>query len=422
MSPAFDISRVAAHKVRADPTRQRRSALTSRACRTPLADVSIPTQILTYKTRLLPSRGQHDKLRAALDHTRDLYNAALAERIECYRKTGHGRSWQDQCKGLTELRADPAWTGYPVTLQRWPLKQVDLAFAAFFRRVKAKDGKAGFPRFKGRDWFKTFGFSDRGGWAVNGSRLRMKGIGSIRLHLHRPLPSVPIACKVKREGKHWYALLTVEVPVVVGHAGPAVGLDMGITTLAALSTGELIANGRPARKSEREMRLRQRQVARCRRGSKRRRKVKAALNSLHARIVRTRETYLHQISASLARRFSLIAVEDLIIKGLAGGMLAKEVHDVSWGRLVEMLRYKAVRAGGEVIKVDPKYTSQTCPDCGVVKRKELSERVHSCPCGCVLDRDVAAARIILHRAGNRPGTHNVAECGKRAPRKICEAA
>ena len=386
------------------------------------AEDVIATQFLTFKTRLLPSRGQHDKLRAALDQTRDLYNAALAERIDCYRKTGKGRCWADQSKALTELRSDSVWAIYPVALQRWPLKQVDLAFSAFFRRAKARDGNAGFPRFRGREWFKTFGFSDRSGWAVNGSRLRMNGIGSIRLHLHRKLPSAPIACKVKREGKQWYALLTVEVPCASHHVGAAVGIDMGISTLAALSNGELIHNVRAARKAEREMRLRQRQLARCKRGSKRRRKVKARLASLHAKIGRVRETHLHQISVYLSNRFSVIAIEKLNVKGLAGGMLAKEVHDASWSRLIGMLRYKAERAGGELIEVDPRYTSQICPDCGVIKKKELSERVHSCSCGCVLDRDVAAAKVILHRAGNRPGSHNVGECAVRATGKICEAA
>ena len=352
--------------------------------------------------RLLPSRKQHDRLRAALDHTRDLYNAALSERIECYRKTGKGRSWQDQYKGLTELRSDPIWTTYPVTLQRWPLKQVDLAFAAFFRRVKNGAGKAGFPRFRGREWFKTFGFSDRGGWAVRGARLRMKGIGSVRLHVHRPLPSDPISCKVKREGRNWYALLTVEVECDTEHYGPSVGIDLGISTMVALSTGELIANVRPARRAERKMRRRQRQLARCNRGSKRRRKVKARLATLHQRIARTRETYLHQVSADLTRRFGWIAIEKLNVNGLAGGMLAKEVNDVAWGRLIKMLRYKAAKAGGVVIEVDPRFTSQICPECGAIEKKELSQRVHSCPCGCVLDRDVAAAKVILHRAGNGP--------------------
>lgn len=376
---------------------------------------------LTYKFRLLPSPGQHDKLRAALDHTRDLYNAALEERIDCYRKTGKSRGWQDQCKALTELRAEPEWASYSVNMQRWPLKQVDLAFAAFFRRVKADKGRAGFPRFKGHEWFKTFGFSDRAGWVVNGTRLRMKGIGSVRLHLHRPLPSAPIVCKVKREGRNWYALLTVEAACAVEHSGPAVGIDMGIATLAALSTGELIANARPSRRAQREMRRRQRQLSRCKRGSGRRRKVRARLAALHAKIGRTRETHLHQVSASVAAGFGTIVIEKLNVKGLAASALAREVNDVAWGRLILMLRYKAARAGGEVIEVDPNYTSQICPDCGVIKKKELHQRVHRCECGCVLDRDVAAARVILDRAGIGPGGRN-ALAKVHGLGKMCEAA
>lgn len=385
------------------------------------ADPSVATQMLTYKFRLNPSRGQHDKLRSALDHTRELYNAALEERIDCYRKTGNGRSFFDQAKGLTELRSDPAWATYSVAMQRWPLKQVDLAFAAFFRRLKARDGKAGFPRFRGREWFKTFGFTDRDGWAVRGARIRMKGIGSVRLHLHRPLPSEPIACKVKREGERWYALLTVEVLCQTEHSGSSVGIDVGITTLAALSTGELIPNIRSTKLHERELRRRQRHVSRCKRGSNGRRKAKELVASLHAKIARVRETHLHQVSANLTTRFGSIAIEKLNVKGLAGGMLAREVHDVAWGRFIGMLRYKVAKTGGQLIEVDPRYTSQTCPSCSVIKKKELAQRIHRCDCGCVLDRDVAAAKVILLRAGNRPVGRNVL-VKVRGPVKICEAA
>lgn len=398
------------------------SALTFPECDSVSADPNVATQILTYKMRLLPSRGQHDKLRAALDHTRDLYNAALEERIDCYRKTGRGRSWQDQCKGLTELRADPAWTIYSATLQRWPLKRVDLAFAAFYRRVKARSGKAGFPRFRGRARFKTFGFSDRWGWAINGARLRMKGIGSIRVHLHRSFPSPPTTCKIKLEGRHWFALLTVKVPCGVPRGGEAIGMDVGIMTMGALSNGELIPNERPAKRAQREMRCRQRHVRRCKRGSGGYRKAKERVTSLHAKIARSRNNHLHQVSTSLVRRFGMVVIEKLNVKGFAGGMLAREVHDVAWGRFILMLRYKAAKAGGQLVEVDPNYTSQTCPECGTIKKKELSERTHRCPCGCVLDRDVAAARIILLRAGNRPGDHNVARQSQRDPEKIREVA
>lgn len=107
---------------------------------------------------------------------------------------------------------------------------------------------------------------------------------------------------------------------------------------------------------------------------------------------------LHKLSCNFVSRFAGIAVEDLDIRGLARGMLARDVNDAAWAQLIMMLAYKAAKAGSAFIKVDPRGTSQTCPECGTIKRKGLRERTHRCECGCVLDRDVAAARIVHIRA------------------------
>ena len=382
-----------------------------------MADKTIPTQILTYKYRLLPSKGQHARLRAALDHSRDLYNAALEERIDCYRKTGRSRSRFAQMRALTELRADPEWTTYAVAMQRWPLVQVDLAFQAFFRRLKS-GRNPGYPRFKGRGWFKTFGFSHNIGWRVAGGRLILKGIGGIRLHLHRPLPAEPTSCRIKREGRHWFALLTIEAPCAATQHGPSVGIDLGLSSLAALSTGETVTNPRAYKRAQRELRRRQRALARCKRGSKGRRKARDRVAQAHQKIRNTRNTHLHQVSCSLTSRFGAIAIEDLNVKGLARSNFSQSVHDAAWAKLVSMLDYKAAKAGGRVIRVDPKHTSQICPECGVLKPKKLSQRIHKCECGCVMDRDVAAAKVILHRAVVGPGQLNVTGYGERAGGKL----
>lgn len=376
-----------------------------------------PTQRLTYRYRLLPSRRQHERLRGALDHVRDLYNAALAERIDCYRKTGRGRSYYDQSRALTVLRSDPAWALYSSSMQHWPLRQVDFAFKAFFRRVKAGE-KPGYPRFKGRDWFKTFGFAQDDGWRIREGRLIIKGVGAIRLHLDRPLPSAPAACKVKRDGKHWVALLSVEVPCAETHDGPAVGIDLGLSSLAALSTGETFPNPRAYVRAQRELRRRQRALARCKRGSNGRRKARERVAAAHRNVRCVRDTHLNQVSAGITRKHGLIAVENLNVVGLARAQLSKQIHDVAWARFVFMLDYKAAKAGGRVIRVDPRFTSQTCPECGTVKPKTLKQRIHECDCGCVLDRDVAAARVILHRAVVSPGQRNVTGSGERAGGKI----
>ena len=133
----------------------------------------------------------------------------------------------------------------------------------------------------------------------------------------------------------------------------------------------------------------------------------------------TRETHLHQVSADLTRRFDLIAVEKLNTKGMARSRFAKSIHDASWTKLRQMLAYKAEGAGGRLIEVDPRNTTQACSGCGVIVPKGLSDRVHSCPdCGLVLDRDHNAALNILHSGVVARGALNVGQWAERAPGSI----
>jgi Helix-turn-helix domain len=135
--------------------------------------------ILTYRYRLMPSKSQHQALVGLLDAQRVLYNAALEERIDYYRKSGKGVSYIDQCKSLTLCRRDlPEMGALPANLQRWTLKRLDDAFQGFFRRIKARDGKAGFPRFRGKGWWDSFGFAEFSGIRLDGARLRFSGMPS----------------------------------------------------------------------------------------------------------------------------------------------------------------------------------------------------------------------------------------------------
>jgi putative transposase len=143
----------------------------------------------TYKFRLLPTRKQHQALRKICESQRQLYNAALQERIDCYRKTGKSLRYLDQCKALTELRDDPEFSAVPANLQRWTLRRVEEAYQGYFGRVMRGE-KAGFPRFRGIGWWKSFGFNEVGGLRFDGRRIRFKGLpGGLRVHLHRPLPA-----------------------------------------------------------------------------------------------------------------------------------------------------------------------------------------------------------------------------------------
>ncbi len=376
--------------------------------------------LLAFKYRLRPSKRQHAALRDTLESQRQLYNAALEERIGCYRRSGKGRSYIDQFRSLTEWRQqDAEAAAVPLKLQRWTLKRLDEAYQAFFRRLKARDGKAGFPRFRGKQRWDSFGFAEFSGIRWDGRRLRWRGMpGGLRVHLHRPLPAGADirSCVFRRDHKGWAVCFQISVPVAETR-GPtrAIGIDLGLKVFAYCSDGATIPAPQIARRAQRQMRLRQRALARCKRGSNRRRKVGAQFARAHAKIANARNTWLHQQSAALVNRADLIAVEKLRIKGLAGGMLAKSVSDAGWGKFIGMLRYKAARAGSHIVEVDPRHTSQECSGCGVLVPKTLAQRTHHCPaCGLVLDRDENAARNILARGVVVAGQRNVARWGERA--------
>jgi putative transposase len=210
--------------------------------------------IVTYRFRLLPTKAQHRALEQTLESQRQLYNAALEERIGAYRKANLTLAYIDQTKGLTEWRrSDAEASAWPVCLQRATLKRLDEAYRGFFRRVK-KGGKVGFPRFRGKGWFDSFGFTQFVGIFLKNGRLRFKGMpGSLRVHWHRDLPAgAPVkTCAFKRDTKGWTVSFAVTIPVAEPRKGDrAVGVDLGTSTFAALSDGGFIPSLRqPARPS-----------------------------------------------------------------------------------------------------------------------------------------------------------------------------
>jgi putative transposase len=381
--------------------------------------------ILTYRYRLLPTKQQHRALEVILESQRQLYNAALEERIDAYRKASVTRTLFDQQKALTEWRhGDPEGSALPLNIQRATLKRLDGAYKAFFRRVKT-GGKPGFPRFRGKGWFDSFGFVEFCGISMRGSRLRFKGMpGELRVHLHRPIPAEAVikSCVFRRDVKGWTVGLAADLskgPLREGER--AVGVDLGIMTFAALSDGAMIPSLRAARLAERRLRTAQRALARKKRGSKGRSKARVGVRRCHAATVRRRANHLHQASARLIRDYDVIAIEALRVKGLARSSLAKDVHDASWAKFISLLRYKAAKAGARLVEVNPRNTTQDCSGCGARVPKELGDRQHECPhCGLSIDRDLNAARNILHRAGVGPGLRNVAGCGMRAGGNLSE--
>lgn len=372
---------------------------------------------LTLKYKLKPSSAQYARLDELLRDQRRLYNAALQERQEAWKKSGVSISKLDQNKSLTQIRQfDPTYADVPVALSRWTITRVDDAMKGFFSRVK-RGQKAGFPRFRSASRWSTIGFVEWSGVRLMADRLRFGGLtGDLRLHMHRPIPEgAAIKCAtLTRQGRFWFVCLVVDVPVTSVHDGSAIGLDVGIEHLVTTSDGVHIPNIRPRRSREQALRRAQRALARCKRGSRRRRQVREKLARLQAAIARQRSTYLHQVSSRLARAHALIAVEDLKLRNMtrsargsvdepgrnvsAKAGLNRALLDAAPGRLIDLLIYKAERAGGRVVHVDPRHTSQDCSACGDRVPKALSVRQHICACGADLHRDHNAAINILARA------------------------
>jgi putative transposase len=354
--------------------------------------------LLSYKFRIEPNRLQATAFDAMLADFCQLYNAALEHRIRAYEK-GVSIKCYDQIVSLPQIRKELPHIGrWSATAEQQVMRKLDKSFKAFFGRIKRGE-KAGFPRFRARDRYHAADFRVGDGLTLRKSgKLGFVGVpGEVKVRWHRKMPSEPASAILSRNAGKWYVIFHVEVAPVERASPDSVGLDMGLTSLVALSTGETVARPNITKRNARKLRRLQRSLSRCKRGSKVRRKRKASVAKLQAHIAASRRDVLHKLSRDIVSRFGLIAVEDLNIKGLASGMLAKHVNDAAWAQLTAML-YKAASAGVEFVKVDPRGTSQTCPECGMIAAKTLAERTHRCDCGCVLDRDVAAAKIVHLRA------------------------
>ena len=384
--------------------------------------------LYSYAYRLYPNRQQTLALERLLELHRELYNAALEERREAWRRSRVSLNYFDQAnqlKAIRTMRPDVAALNYSACQQT--LRRLHKAYQAFFRRVQAGD-TPGYPRFKSRIRFNSVAFVFGDGATRRNGRLTLQGIGAINVKWHRPLPGNAAIKQVivKRQGDTWSAVFQIDVPDPVErpvHSGEAVGLDVGLSHLVALSTGDCVEAPRYFRAAERQLRRQQRRVARRKRYSQGWRKAVSRVARTHTHIANQRRDQAHKLSTWLAMMYSLIAIEALNVQGLARSRLAKSVHDAAWAQLLAMLDYKVAKTGSRVIRVDPRGTSQMCSGCGDAVPKDLGQRTHRCPhCGLELDRDVNAARNILHLALNSLGRSEESVTWAVTPSVLSEAA
>jgi putative transposase len=279
--------------------------------------------------------------------------------------------------------------------------RVDLAFKAFFRRVKAGENP-GYPRFRGFNRYDSFTFP-QSGFNLLEDKLKISKIGSVRIVKHRDIEGTIKTLTIRRANDKWYACFSCEIePEPLPASDKVVGLDVGLASFATFSTGEKIDNPRFFKTDEKKLAKAQRRLSKADKGTPDRKKQHKKVSRIHEKISNKRSDFAHKLSRKIVNRYQVIALEKLDVKSMMsnqtkvfGHKLNKSIGDVAWNQFTQFITYKAACAGRTIVFVNPRNTSKMCSRCRQIVEKTLADRVHRCSCGLVLDRDHNAAINIL---------------------------
>ena len=372
---------------------------------------------LRYRYRIEPTEQQRQALAKAFGCARVVYNDGLRLREDAYKAGLPFISDGDLLRLVTtEAKRSPErrWLAEvsAVVLQQ-SVADLHRAYRNYFRalvEVKAAGapGMANLrvrkPKFKSKHHDQAVRFTANSHFRVlpNG-RLRLPKVGTVRIRWSRPLPAKPssVTITLDRAGRYHasFVVEVAEVPLPIAES--AVGVDLGLSNFAALSTGEKVANPRWLRQRERALRRSQRNMGRKEKGSRNHEKARRKLARQHVKVADARRDFHHQLSTRLVRENQVVAVETLNIAALGRSNLAKSLADAGWGQFTSMLRYKTAMAQRTLVKVDRWYpSSQLCSGCGARSGPKgwtgLQLRAWTCfLCAIVHDRDVNAAKNIL---------------------------
>lgn len=355
---------------------------------------------LAYRYRLYPAKSQEAKLEEWLESLRLLYNFSLAERRDAYKAEDRSVSVYEQKRNLPKLKKKfERYASIHSQVLQDALFRLDKAFKRFF-------AGGGYPRFKAKKRCRSFTYPQSPAFSVleGGKKIRLSGIGNVKLRYHRPLEGKPKTATIIRypSGK-WHVSICCEVADVpaVKPDAPLTGFDLGLTSYLVSSDGTVTQPLRALKKGDKKLKREQRKLSRKKEDSSNRRKQRQRVARVHEKVANRRRDFLHKTSRKLVDCHEGFAFEKLRICNMVRSPhLAKAIADAGWGMFVQLTAYKAERAGKPFILVEPSGTTQECSNCGSVVPKALSERKHSCPfCGLVTDRDHNAAINIQRRAG-----------------------
>lgn len=367
--------------------------------------------------RLYPTKNQTTGLLEWRKLHQLLYNSAVADRKDSYQRVGQSVDYFDQQNALPAFKQ--VWPEYKElgshALQA-TLKRVDFAFQRFFK------GLGGYPRFKSIRHFSGWTYPDRAGWKAhtvgdNGT-LELSNLGCIKMRGKVRQWGMPTTCTILHRHRCWYVSITINCEPVRETGTGAVGLDFGCLTAVTMSEGQPIENPRYLGKTLAKIKQVSKDKRRKRapsfkkkiKASKRWRKAQKRVSKLTRKVSSQRQDWAHKVAAQIVSCNSMVATEKLNLKNMtrkARGKgkrqkagLNRSILDVGMGYLRSCIEYKLAEASGVFVEVPTQQVkpSQACPQCGRQEKKTLEQRVHSCPCGCVENRDVAATQVMLQWA------------------------
>lgn len=355
-----------------------------------------------YKTRLDPTKEQLQDFFRYAGAARFVYNWALADRIGKY-KAGEKSNRFEQEKRFNSIKSAqfPWISEIPYSIQGVEFRNLDVAYANFFRRIKEGAKEKGFPKFKSR-FNDKHSFTFRGSFHIESDRIKLPIIGWIKLFEKNYLPVDGVKIlqvTVSKQADFWFASVQVEMEVddpVNGGQG-CLGVDVGIKRLAVCSDGTVFENPKALVMNEKKLARLQRELSRRKKGSANREKTKQKISRLHYKIACIRNFALHNASSYITKIANpkTVVMENLNVSGmLKNKKLSKAISDVGFYELTRQVEYKSNWQGVEFIKADRWFpSSKTCSNCGSVKPLlTLSERVYVCEeCGIIIDRDLNAA-------------------------------
>jgi putative transposase len=351
-----------------------------------------------YKYRFYPTTEQKSILAQTFGCCRFVYNWGLSIRKTAYFESGKSLYYNDLAAMLPALKEQYPWLrdASSVPLQQ-ALRHLDRAFVNFF------EGRAEYPTFKKKRREQSATYASNA-FTWDGQALTLAKMDApLQIVWHRPLPKgcKPSSVTITKDSANRYfvCILVAEEIKPLPVVNKMVGLDLGIKSMVALSTGEQVGNPSYAARDQKKLAKAQRRLAKKKKGSKNRAKARLKVAKIHARIVDRRRDYQHKLSARIVHENQVMCVESLAVKNMVKNhCLAKAISDVGWGEFVRQLDYKARWYGRTLVKIDRWYpSSKTCHACKhVLDSLSLDIREWVCPaCGVVHDRDTNAAKNIL---------------------------